>query len=103
MLVESFTKMTKSLKHKVHQFEKGTIGKKKTVVYKCAIPGCTTYFFPERVLNQLSLCHACGKEFILSNAPSKLKAKPVCPDCSPKKERLDPIVEKTIDRLLGVG
>lgn len=94
--------MSKNLRHKTHLFEKGTLGKKGTVVYKCAIPGCTTYFFPERVLNQLSICHKCSKEFILPNAVSKLKAKPICEDCSPKKERLDPIIEATIDKLLGV-
>lgn len=94
--------MVKSLKHKVHLYQKGVLGKKGTVVYKCALPGCTHYLFPERVLNQVSLCHNCSKEFILPNAISKLKAKPICEDCSPKKERLDPVIEKTIDRLLGV-
>lgn len=58
--------------------------------------------FPERVVNQVSICNNCSKEFILPNAVAKLKAKPVCDDCSPKKERLDPVIEETIDRLLGV-
>lgn len=92
--------MAKRIQHKVHRFIRAKLGKD-TTIYKCSLPGCSTYLYPETVLNKLSICTKCEREFILPNKTSLLKAKPVCPDCVEIVVR-DPIIEKTIDRLLGV-
>lgn len=94
--------MAKRIQHKVHKYVRGHLGtNKKTVIYKCSLPGCPHYVYPDRVLNQISICNKCEKEFVMPSKFSALKASPVCPDCLDVTV-LDPVIEQTIDRLLGV-
>jgi hypothetical protein len=92
--------MAKRIQHKVHRYKRGKLGKD-AIIYKCSLPGCSHYKFPDTVLNQLSICTKCEKEFIMPSRVGLLRANPICPDCANSKI-LDPVVEQTIDRLLGV-
>jgi hypothetical protein len=92
--------VAKSLKHKIHKYRRATLGK--STIYNCIIPGCSHYLYPERVVNRISLCNKCEKEFVMPSRVGLLRSIPICPDCS-NVDVLDPAIEQTIDKLLKVG
>ena len=71
--------------HKYHRVKMGKT--REYIVYRCALPTCTHYILRELVVGRESLCHRCGKAFILTNK-SIQRAKPTCGCLSFRQERL---------------
>jgi hypothetical protein len=53
-------------------------------VFRCMIPGCTTYYPRELVIGQKSICWSCCEELILTSQ-NTTKKKPTHKEC--KKQR----------------
>lgn len=62
-----------------HQLERFKTANKR-IIFKCMIPGCTSYFTKELALNRMSRCPVCGTEFALTKENITLK-KPLCKSC----------------------
>lgn len=87
--------MSKKLTH-VHKYKKIKWGRKKTIIWRCMLPGCSHYIHHELVRNRKSLCYKCDAVFIMN--PDKMRrTKPKCDRCQIKVEdftvNLDALIE----------
>jgi hypothetical protein len=69
----------------VHKYKRVKI-KNSFVVYRCMLPDCPHWIFPDLLPNRKSICK-CGKEFIISMECSKL-AEPKCDDCRAERSHI---------------
>lgn len=60
--------------------KKHLVQKPKTEVFKCQIPGCSSYYHKPLAIGQRSLCWNCNEELILDSENTRLK-KPTHPYC----------------------
>lgn len=89
------------MKEHIHKYYRTVLGARKIIkdengtrkiipaegkeIFRCGIPGCTTYRPRSLVLGLKSLCWVCGEELILSTENTKLK-KPTHKFCRKRKE-----------------
>ena len=71
----------------IHKYHKEFLGKKKTVIWKCAFPDCTHFVYTGLVLGKQSVCWNCGDIFILPKIESKLISEPWCEECSVERKK----------------
>jgi hypothetical protein len=74
-------------KHKVHKYQKAKLKPSGKIIYKCILPGCPHYVFPEFVLNREAMCNECSDTFVMPHAVSSLISKPVCFSCAAKRKK----------------
>lgn len=69
-------------------------------VFKCQIPGCTTFKVRELVIGDMCICWRCEDTFQMTYASTYL-AKPHCPKCTETKGpvNIDSVISN-LDKLL---
>lgn len=77
------------MKHQgAHKYRRVKMGKDKSyIVYRCDIPTCSHYVQRELAVGRESICHKCGKTFVLT-MKNVTQAKPSCGCLSFRQERL---------------
>lgn len=71
-------------------------------IFKCQLPGCTTFKARDIVVGDETLCWKCGKPFQMTYAATYL-AKPHCPSCTDSKKGGPSVsdIESNLDKILG--
>src|SRR5262245_17338672 len=64
----------------IHMYEKVEWGQKGTIIWKCALTGCSHYLHVEFILGKISLCWKCSKPFTMTYT-KLLRNKPKCDGC----------------------
>lgn len=64
----------------IHKYHKVKWGKSGTVIWKCAILGCSHYLHVEFILGKNSICWKCGTKFLMTYV-KLLRNKPKCDSC----------------------
>jgi len=88
-----------------HKYTRVEFKKSKTIIYRCAIEGCTHYIHEPLIVGRFCLCYRCEKPFVIT--PKTLRAKRLhCEDCNRGKHnkiRIKEVIEdsnKTLDNIL---
>lgn len=89
--------MSKKLQH-IHKYQKVRWGKLQTIVWRCMITGCPHYKHEEFMLGIKSICHKCGRPFIMT----KEKLRRDRPKCDACQHNQDPAISKLDDLLQGI-
>lgn len=75
--------------HKLQRIKFKPSGK---IIYKCQLPGCTTYFLEQLAWNQITLCWSCLDPFVLLKRKNN-QVRPKCSSCNePKDEKLNDLL-----------
>lgn len=82
----------------IHQLERRKLGK--SIIYKCILPDCGTFYQKALVEGKKSLCSRCGFPFIITKKTLKnCPAKPHCEQCygvSNRDKKMDQVLESII-------
>jgi ssDNA-binding Zn-finger/Zn-ribbon topoisomerase 1 len=82
-----------------HRYQRVEWGKNGTLVWRCTLPNCHHYLHREMILNQASICHECGNEFILTLEKLR-RVKPRCDDCVDGKKDGTKEIDDMLDDLM---
>lgn len=88
--------MAKKVDH-IHKYMRVLWGAKKTVIFRCMLPGCSHYVHEEMARNRKSLCWKCGNPFVMTLEKMR-RIKANCDICQSGDK--NPLVSK-LDDLLG--
>jgi len=77
----------------IHKYQRTTLGYPARIntgkptywVFRCMLANCPHYVPEALIVGRSSLCHRCGKEFIMTLKESKMK-KPHCRECTYSRE-----------------
>ena len=85
-----------------HKYQMIRLGKNKQKAYRCMLPDCNHYVYPEFIEGKRCVCYICNNEFIITPYAAKLK-RPHCDNCVAKGEK-KPVQlateQKRIDNLI---
>jgi hypothetical protein len=87
----------------VHKYRKTTLTpSSKTVVFRCMLPDCSHYVYPNMYKGRKCVCWRCGSDFTIEREHQKM-AKPHCSDCIVRKggKTHAPISNETVTDLLN--
>jgi hypothetical protein len=73
------------MKHKIHKYERSTLGKNEHIIYRCKLPGCGHYILNKELAEgRLSLCWGkdCNNATQISKQMIQKEIKhPMCTKC----------------------
>lgn len=82
----------------IHKYRRAKLGK--SVIYKCAISGCTHYILKDLIEGRISVCWRCPNPFVITKKTLKnCPAMPHCDNCYPKSDEdiaMDNLIEDLI-------
>ena len=91
--------MAKKYDH-IHKYERQRLGK--SIIYKCALPGCPHYVHKLLAVGKISICWYCEVPFVMTKKSAGLK-KPHCGKCAGApnaKFRTHAVTPETVDNFL---
>ena len=64
-----------------HKYYRAIFRESRKEIFRCALPGCSHFVYEPLILNRISICPLCGKEYIITGATLRVK-KFHCEDCT---------------------
>lgn len=89
-------------KHEIHKLYRTQFKQSGTIIYRCGIPGCPTFFYEPLIVGKISECWRCGESFVITKKTIRNK-KLHCEDCTHGKKKIDiPLeLDREIEKLLS--
>lgn len=87
-------------KHEIHQYKKVTL--EKSVVYRCMLPGCSHYVRKAFIVNRISKCPFCGKDYLITAKIALLETLH-CDDCTVRRVKKIKPEEVVNEFLVNLG
>jgi len=87
----------------VHRYRRTTLTpQSRTVVFRCTLPDCSHYVYPNMYKGRNCVCWRCGSVFVIEREHSRM-AKPHCSACIIRKggKTHAPITDNEVDTLLN--
>jgi hypothetical protein len=82
--------MRNIMKKHTHKLERVQLGSNGYTVYKCILPGCSTFYQKDLTLGHITLCHGCNEEIVMTKSMIQNHGvgikKPMCDKCIEEKK-----------------